>query len=88
MLYDALYDIAGDTSCFRWFYIFLVGSFLLSEISPLAPRMGWCESLKQENLKSGVFFTCYQVSLACGIHHGGQPMSEEMSDFPAYCLLL
>lgn len=56
MLYDTLYDIAGDTSCSWRFYVFLVGSFLLSEISPLAPRIGWSESLKQENLKSGVFF--------------------------------
>lgn len=72
MLCDTLYDRAEDTSCSRRFYVFLVGSFLLSEISPLAPRIGWSESLKQEDLKSGGFSSCYQVSLDRGIHHGGQ----------------
>lgn len=70
MLYDTLYDIAGDTSCSWQFYVFLVGSFLLSEIFPLVPRIGWSESLRQENLKC-VFF-CYHVSLDRGIHHSGQ----------------
>lgn len=72
MLRGTLYDTAGDTSCSWQFYVFLVHSFLLSEISPLAPRMGWSESLKRENLKSGVFFFCYRVSLDRGIHDGGQ----------------
>lgn len=57
MLYDTLYDIAGNTSCSWRFYVFLVDFFLLSEISSLAPRIGWSESLKQEKLKSGVFFS-------------------------------
>lgn len=53
---DTLYDIASDTACSWRFYVFLVGSFLLSEISPLAPRTEWAENLKQENVNSGVFF--------------------------------
>lgn len=71
MLYDTLYDIAGDPSCFWRCFDFLVGSLLLSEISPLAPRIGGAENLKQENLKSG-FFSCYQVSRAHGIYHSVQ----------------
>lgn len=54
MLYDTLYDIAGDTS--GGFLISLWALFLLSEISPLAPRIGWAENLKHENLKSVFFF--------------------------------
>lgn len=63
MLRDTLYDIAADTSCSWRFYVFLVGSFLLSEISPLAPSIGWSESLKQENLKSFFFFPVIKFHL-------------------------
>lgn len=67
--------MAGDTSCSWRFFDFLVSSFLLSEISPLAPRIWWAENLKQENIKSGVFFLLSSFTWPWYI-----------SEYPAECL--